>query len=104
MAYEGAQFIANLAVAAGNDPALMQELRQTFHESVHRQVDLLHRSRCDGNWTFAALRLKGIAASFGADRLMDLSEEALDSARGDPVILRKLTRFCDQMTEDSHAA
>ena len=41
----------------------------------------------------SAMRLKGLGASFHAETLIDLAEEALDSAPGDPAILRKLRAF-----------
>ncbi len=93
MAYEGASLDANLAAAAGHDPELVRELRKAFIESAERQIDLLARSRCDGNWEVAAMRLKGLAASFHADSLMVLAEEALDTVPGDPVILRRLNQM-----------
>lgn len=88
-------FEANLAAAAGGDDVLRAELAACFADSVAHQVDLLRRSRCDGNWEVAALRLRGLGASFHAASLTSLAQEALDSAPGDPVILRKLTQFHD---------
>jgi len=93
MAFENGAFSANLAAAAGDDSALHAELRAAFKESLEQQVDLLSRSRCDGNWEVAAQRIKGLAASFHAEPLMLLAEEAFDTAPGDPVILRKLKTF-----------
>ncbi len=93
MAYEAGALDATLAAAAGEDGVLFLELRQAFSESVARQVDLLSRSRCDANWQMAALRLKGIAASFHAETLIDLAEEALEGAPGDPRVLRRLQAF-----------
>jgi len=93
MAYETGALDATLAAAAGDDPELFAELRRAFAESLENQVDLLRRSRCDGNWNVAALRLKGLAASFHAEKLIVLAEEALDAAPGDPVVIRKLERF-----------
>lgn len=95
MAYEVGAFDATLAAAAGDDPALFSELRGAFIDSLARQVDLLGRSRCDGNWRVAALRLKGLAASFHAGPLIVLAEDALDSAPGDPAIVRRLQAFLD---------
>jgi len=95
MAFESGDFDANLAAAAGDDPALLAELRRTFRESVARQVDLLGRARCDGNWTVAAMRLQGLAASFHADELHDLAEEALTAAPGEPGVVRRLNQFVD---------
>jgi HPt (histidine-containing phosphotransfer) domain-containing protein len=79
-----------LHAAAGEDPALMRELRQAFVDSAHRQIDLMSRSRCDANWQYSCLRLKGLAASFDALELMGLADEAAEGAPGDPVVLRKL--------------
>lgn len=93
MLYENSALDATLAAAAGDDSALLTELRAAFCESLGRQIDLLGRARCDGNWNIAALRLKGLAASFHSLPLVHLAEEALDSAPGDPVILRKLSAF-----------
>jgi hypothetical protein len=38
------------------------------------------------------MRLKGVAASFGSTELIDLADEAINGAPGDPVILRKLSQ------------
>lgn len=96
MAYEAGALDATLAAAAGEDPALFAELRQAFGESAARQLDLLRRSRCDANWQMAALRLKGLAASFHASALMVLADEALDGAPGDPAVLRRIKTFLDE--------
>ena len=95
MAYEAGNLDATLAAAAGDDAELFAELREAFIESLARQIDLLRRSRCDGNWQVAALRLKGLAASFHADRLIVLAEEALDGA---PAAIRRLQAFFDEFS------
>lgn len=96
MVYEAGALDATLAAAAGEDEALFAELRGAFAESLARQVDLLRRARCDGNWQVAALRLKGLAASFHAEPLIVLAEEALDAAPGEPTIVRRLQAFVDE--------
>lgn len=96
MAFESGALDATLAAAAGDDPVLLGELRGAFIESLARQVDLLGRSRCDGNWQMAAMRLKGLAASFHAEPLTDLAEEALAAAPGDPAIVRRLQALLDE--------
>ncbi len=98
MAYESGALDATLAAAAGDDADLLTELRRAFIDSLARQVDLLGRSRCDGNWQVAAMRLKGLAASFHAELLTDLAEAALDSAPGDPAIIRRLQEFLDEFS------
>lgn len=90
MAYESGALNAALAAAVGSDPDLVAELRGAFIESAARQIDLLGRARCDANWHFAALRLKSLAASFGVQGIVDLADQALEGAPGDPVILREL--------------
>ncbi len=95
MAYLAGDIDATLSAAAGDDTELFRELRQAFVESLARQIDLLRRARCDGNWHVAAMRLKGLASSFHADPLILLADQALDAAPGDPVVVRKLQHFHD---------
>lgn len=101
MAYEGGSLDANLAAAAGHDPHLVQELRLAFLESAARQIDLLARARCDGNWHVAAMRLKGLAASFHAEALMALADEAIETAPGDPAVLRRLRKLLEELSLNS---
>ena len=90
MAYESGSLDATLAAAAGQDLGLLSELRNALVDSAEKQLDLLQRSRCDGNWQVAAMRLKGLAASFHAETLFDAAEEALTCAPGDPVVTRRI--------------
>ena len=96
MAYIAGALDATLATAAGEDAALFAELRGVFAESLARQIDLLRRSRCDANWQVAALRLKGLAASFHAEPLIALADEAFEGAPGDPSVIRRMQQFLDQ--------
>ena len=96
MAYEIGSLDATLSAAAGADAQLFAELRQAFVDSLARQVDLLGRARCDGNWQITAMRIKGLAASFHADALMGLADEALDAAPGDPLAVRRIKGFLDE--------
>jgi hypothetical protein len=100
MAYATHDLDATLAAAAGEDPALLDELRAVFAESLQRQIDLLRRARCDGNWRVAAMRLKGLGASFHARDLVDLAEQALDGAPGEPGVIRKLEQFAGEFQTD----
>ncbi len=93
MAYENGALDETLFAAAGGDGDLLAELRSAFLASVTLQVDLLRRSRCDGNWSIAAMRLQGLGASFHARRLVALAEEALEAAPGEPAVVRKLEQF-----------
>jgi len=93
MAYYAGDLDEALAAAAGDDPALLAELRAAFIESLGFQVDLLARARCDGNWRVAALRLKGLGASFHAGAVVTLAEQALDGVPGEPSVVRRLKRL-----------
>ncbi len=90
MAFDNGALDATLAAAAGDDAALIHELRSAFLDSAARQLDLLKRARCDGNWTVAAMRLKGLAASFHADDLLQAAEIALLAAPGEPSAIREI--------------
>lgn len=98
MAHQTGALDATLAAAAGEDAALFAELRAAFVTSVTRQADLLRRARCDGNWQVAAMRLKGLAASFHAEPLLLLAEEAIESAPGDPAVVRRIIAYLDEFT------
>ena len=90
MSIDYGAFDTALKAAAGDDAALALELRASFIDSAKRQLSLLSRSRCDANWQYSSWRLKGLAASFGATRLMQLAEEAGNGAPGDPVVIRDM--------------
>lgn len=95
MVYDPGALNASLAAAVGADHLLLVELRAAFLEGAERHVDLMSRSRCDANWIHSATRLKSLAGSFGAVGMMELADEALTGAPGDPVILRKLQSALD---------
>lgn len=101
MAYVHDDFEMALSSAVGDDPALRDELRAAFLESLAGQVDLLRRSRCDANWRTAADRLRGLGASFHAGDLVKLAQEASDGAPGDPAVLRKLDDFAKGFSASS---
>jgi len=92
MAYDPGAIDATLAAAVGDEPALIAELREAFLDGVDRCVDALKAAESTDAWQIAALRLKGLSASFGAVRLMALASEAADSTVLDAALLRRLTR------------
>ena len=103
MSMDYGSFDTALKAAAGEDTVLIAELRASFVESAKRQVSLLSRSRCDANWQYTSWRLKGLAASFGAIRLMALADEASEGAPGDPAVIRKLDKAIAEIeTHDIH--
>ena len=73
------------------------DLRNAFTGSARDLADLMRRARCDANWAVAALRLKGLAATFGIIPLIQLAEVAMAGAPGDPAILRDINRAIDDI-------
>ena len=92
MAYDPGAIDATLAAAVGDEPGLIAELREAFLSSANAGVTTMTRAETTASWTYAALRLKGLAASFGAVRLMALAGEAANAPVGDAETLRKLRR------------
>ncbi|MEO7681038.1 MAG: Hpt domain-containing protein [Sphingomonas sp.] len=97
MAYDPGAIDATLAAAVGDEPQLIAELRFAFVEGVQRGLDTLAAARSGDEWRGAAARLKGLAASFGAIRLMAIAGEAIDAPPHDPAMLRKLKRAVERL-------
>lgn len=92
MAYDPGAIDAALAAAVGDEPALIAELRQAFMDSARKTLTAMERATSDEAWKTASLRMKGLAASFGAVRLMALADEAAAAARHDPQLLARIRR------------
>lgn len=84
-----------MTAAIGDDPAMAMDLRSAFTDSARELADLMRRARCDANWNIAALRLKSLAATFGIISLIELAEEAMTGAPGDPAVLRQINAAID---------
>ncbi|AQR73033.1 Hpt domain-containing protein [Sphingomonas sp. LM7] len=97
MAYDPGAIDATLAAAVGDEPALIAELRESFLDSVRRCVSAMKSAETPDAWASAALRLKGLAASFGAVRLMALASEAVSGPANDGEVLRRLHRAIDRL-------
>jgi HPt (histidine-containing phosphotransfer) domain-containing protein len=97
MAYDPGAIDATLAAAVGDEPALIAELREAFFESVKRCLATMKSADSTDAWTSAALRLKGLSASFGAIRLMALASEAANGPAQDGAVLRRLHRAIERL-------
>jgi len=97
MAYDPGAIDATLAAAVGDEPALIAELRAAFLDSVRHGLDALEAARGDVAWREAAFRLRGLAASFGAVRLMAIATEAAEAEAHDAALLRRLRRAVDRL-------
>ena len=92
VAYDPGEIDATLAAAVGDDPALVAELREAFLESAKRSLAALEAAADADAWRDAAWRLKGLAGSFGAVRLMELADRIADGPNADPDLLKRARR------------
>lgn len=97
MAYDPGAIDATLAAAVGDEPALIAELREAFLDSAKRALHVMIAAEDGDAWRQGAWRLKGLAASFGAVRLMALAGEAAAAPTGDIQMLRRLRRAVDRL-------
>lgn len=95
MSFDSGPLDRFLSSAIGDDPAMALDLKNAFTESARDLADLMKRARCDANWSVAALRLKGLAATFGIVPLIQLAEDAMSGVPGDPVVLRRIAAAID---------
>lgn len=93
MAYDPGAIEATLAAAVGDDPALISDLRVAFVDSAARAATAMEQARDGEAWCAAAWRLKGLAASFGAVRLMALAAQAVEAGVPDAALMGKLRRM-----------
>lgn len=91
MAYDPGAIDSTLAAAVGEERELVAELRLAFLEGAERCLDRMDHTGDRFEWREAAARLRGLAASFGAVRLMALAEGAMH-AGPDEAMLAKLRR------------
>lgn len=97
MAYDPGAIDATLAAAVGDEPELIAELRAAFVDSARRAMQSLESAAALEEWRAAALRLKGLAASFGAVRLLAIATEASESAPHSPDIMARIRRAIDRI-------
>lgn len=96
MAYDPGAIGTTLAAAVGDDPALIADLRSAFVESAERVLTAMTLAVDAEDWRAAAWRLRGLAASFGAVRLMALATEVAEDPR-DAEGLKKLRRAISRL-------
>ncbi|MDK2761998.1 MAG: Hpt domain-containing protein [Sphingopyxis sp.] len=97
MSFDSGPLDSYLSAAIGDDAAMAKDLRVAFTGSARDLADLMRRARCDANWEVAALRLKGLAATFGIIPLIRLAEDAMAGAPGDPAVLRRINSAIDDV-------
>jgi HPt (histidine-containing phosphotransfer) domain-containing protein len=92
MAYDPGAIDATLAAAVGDDPGLIADLRLAFMDSAARSLTAMEGASDPEAWRTAAARLRGLAASFGAVRLMALAVEAGAGSGPDVALLNRIKR------------
>jgi HPt (histidine-containing phosphotransfer) domain-containing protein len=97
MAYDPGAIDATLAAAVGDEPALIAELREAFLDSAKRALAALESVDDPEGWRAAAWRMKGLAASFGAVRLMALADDAAQAQPGDIVTINRIRRAVERL-------
>lgn len=92
MAYNAGTLDAALAAAVGRQSALAADLRIAFIESAVAHFNAMRGAATLADWRAHAERLHGLAASFGARRVMEVAGEALAADYVDAAVLRKIER------------
>ncbi len=92
MGYDPGAMEAALAAAVGSETSLLDELRDAFFVSADAHMATLATATTVTDWTTAAARLKSLAASFGALRVLDAAQLAQGAPIGDRRALQRLSR------------
>jgi len=101
MVYDPGALEAALSAAVGEEPALIADLRSAFFTAAGQHLDALRAAPDAVGWRLAAARLNGLAASFGAVRLMAVAAQAMRADRVDPVLLRRIERTVGRLHEEA---
>lgn len=92
MAYHSGAIEVSLAAALGDDPALIADLRTAFFEGVARHLDTVDHAASPAEIVDAASRLRSLAASFGAHRLMHALASVIETGTISPAERRRIDR------------
>lgn len=92
MNYDHGALEASLAAAVGDEPALIAELRNAFHDSAAVHLSALRSAQDMTAWSDAARRLHGLAASFGVERLLAACAAGLKPGAARDASLRTIER------------
>lgn len=92
MAYDPGALEAALAAVAGSAPELVDDLRSAFFDSATVHVASMRAAEGLDTWQAAATRLRSLAASFGAYRVIDAAKLAHDAPIHDRKALTRIDR------------
>lgn len=99
MAYDPGALEAALAAAVGDEPTLIAELRGAFLTSATAHMIALRSAADRDEWCSRGRRLHGLAASFGALRVMDAARAIDAAAVGDAKTLRRVEQALDALRD-----
>ena len=99
MAYDPGALEASLAAAVGEEPQLIAELRGAFISGALAHLAALRAAVTTEEWTSRAERLHGLAASFGALRVMDAARAVRDAKVGDRRVLARAELSIESLRE-----
>jgi histidine phosphotransfer protein HptB len=97
MAYHSGAIEASLSAVLGDDPALVADLQRAFFEGVLRHLEALDMAVDAGGVRDAAARLRGLAASFGAGRLMQALLPMVETGQVTATQRRRIDRVIAMM-------
>lgn len=89
---------SHLFALTGGDAAMRDEVLRLFLESARENISQLQSARTGDAWRRSAHRLKGLAASVGAQTMAELAARAT-VGQIDPEILRHLTQTQDALSQ-----
>ncbi len=93
---------AALAAVVGDDAPLIAELRTAFFDSARGHFAGLRTATTAEAWLHSANRLRGLAASFGAMRIIDAASAAAAALPGDVRALQRVERALLALAGESH--
>lgn len=92
MAYDPGALEAALAAVSGSAPELMDDLRTAFFDSAHAHVAAMREAETPAAWQAAAAKLRSLAASFAAHRVIDAARAAESASPQDRKALMRIDR------------
>lgn len=99
MAYDPGALEAALAAAVGDEPQLILDLRGAFLTSASAHLTALRTAIDRDAWEGRARRLHGLAASFGALRVMDAARTAGAAPVGDRRALSRVEHAIEALRD-----
>jgi HPt (histidine-containing phosphotransfer) domain-containing protein len=91
-----------LFALTGGDAALRFEILQTFMTSARCNISELEAAQSGDDWRRVSHRLKGLAASVGAEQLADLAAKATVSKRDEDLLAAIRLGYSDVCKDIQH--